>query len=787
MILKDGKTDFHEVDRIVARIGGDRSHTIQLLQAIQDQYHYLPVEVLNRVCETTDITPARIVGVSTFYNQFRFKPAGEHLIRVCHGTACHVKRSPLVHESFQRHLQIPEDADTDPDGTFTIEKVACLGCCTLAPVVQVDDSFYGYLAPDKVSRILRDFMERKESSGTSAFVFGEGSPENGDAEIRIGLGSCCAAKGSDRLRTALEEELDRIGARATVKRVGCVGMCHRTPLVEVVLPGRDSVHYASVGPDDARAIVTRHFKPAGLFKRFQTTLSVALDHLLQDEETEPISRYSIDFRENRVAAFLDKQVHIATEHFGCLNPFDLEEYKRFGGFEGFVSCIERRSPVEVIEEIQASGLRGRGGGGYHTGLKWAKVREAEGDPKYVICNGDEGDPGAFMDRMLLESFPYRVIEGMLIAAYAVGAREGLFYVRSEYPLALRVIREAIRRCEEAGLLGENILGSGLSFRLRVAEGAGAFVSGEETALLASVEGRRSMPSLRPPYPAEHGLWGKPTSINNVETYSVIPWILRHGGEMFARLGTETSKGTKVFALAGKVARGGLVEVPMGMTLREIVEEIGGGIEGGGRFKAVQVGGPSGGCIPAQLADTPIDFEALKSVGAIMGSGGLVVLDDRDCMVDMARYFLEFTQIESCGKCTFCRIGTKRMLEIMTRLCEGKAAPGDLDRLERLALDVKKAAFCGLGKTAPNPVLTTLQYFHEEYEAHLEGSCPAGKCKALVRYSITDDCTGCTICRQHCPVDAIESVPYQVHRIDNDKCIRCDMCRIVCPEDTVRVV
>lgn len=391
-----------------------------------------------------------------------------------------------------------------------------------------------------------------------------------------------------------------------------------------------------------------------------------------------------------------------------------------------------------------------------------------------------------MDRMLLESFPYRVIEGMTIAAFAVGADEGIFYVRAEYPLALRVLREALSRLQQEGLLGNNILGSDFSLHLRIVEGAGAFVSGEETALLASVEGRRSTPRLRPPYPAEEGLWGLPTLVSNVETYALVPWILREGPERFAKLGTEKSNGTKVFALAGKVARGGLIEVPMGMTVREIVEGIGGGIADGKRFKAVQIGGPSGGCVPAHLADTPVDYEALAEVGAIMGSGGMVVLDETDCMVDIARYFLEFTQNESCGKCTFCRIGSKRMLEIVTGLCQGKANRSDLDRLEHLAHEMKRASFCGLGKTAPNPVLSSLEYFREEYEAHLVGRCPAGKCKDLIEYSIDEKCIGCTICHQHCPVDAIESVPYQVHVIDTGKCIRCGQCLSVCPEKAVHV-
>jgi NADH-quinone oxidoreductase subunit F len=405
----------------------------------------------------------------------------------------------------------------------------------------------------------------------------------------------------------------------------------------------------------------------------------------------------------------------------------------------------------------------------------------------VIANGDEGDPGAFMDRMLMESFPYRIIEGLAIAAYAVGATEGLLYIRAEYPLAVTRIREAIHRCEARGLLGRNVLGSGFSLSLDIFEGAGAFVCGEETALIASVEGRRGMPRWRPPYPAQSGLDDRPTLVNNVETLANLPWILRHGPEAFAALGTGRSKGTKVFALAGKIRRGGLIEVPMGMTLRQIVEEIGGGVPEGSRFKAVQIGGPSGGCLPAALADTPVDYEALTEAGAIMGSGGLVVMDDSDCMVDIARYFLSFTQAQSCGRCTYCRVGTRHMLDILDKLCAGRAVTADLARLESLAESVQLGSLCGLGRTAPNPVQTTLRYFREEYEAHLRGECPAGKCTALIGYRINERCIGCTLCAQHCPVDAIAFRPYERHEVDLSKCTRCGICLTTCPEDAVEVM
>jgi NADH-quinone oxidoreductase subunit F len=484
--------------------------------------------------------------------------------------------------------------------------------------------------------------------------------------------------------------------------------------------------------------------------------------------------------------FLDRQVHVATEHFGELDPLDLDEYLAHDGFVALRRCLEDLSPEQIVETMERSGLRGRGGAGFPTGQKWRLVRAQPGDTKYVICNGDEGDPGAFMDRVVLESFPFRVIEGLAIAALAVGAHDCIFYIRHEYPNALRRVRAALAECGRRGWLGDHLLGSEYPLRLSIKEGAGAFVCGEETALIASLEGRSGMPRLRPPYPAQSGLWGKPTLINNVETLATVPWIVRHGADAFAAMGTASSKGTKVFALAGKVRRAGLIEIPMGTTIREIVEEIGGGVEAGRRFKAVQIGGPSGGCVPARLADTPVDYESLGQIGAIMGSGGLVVLDDTACMVDIARYFLRFTQNQSCGKCIFCRIGTKRMLEILELICAGRAQQTHLAQLEELAVQVRQGSLCGLGKTAPNPVTTTLRYFRDEYEAHLRGRCPAGKCRALIQYVVTTECTGCTLCAQHCPVNAIPMTPYEKHAIDPNLCTRCDACRQVCPHDAIEV-
>jgi NADH-quinone oxidoreductase subunit F len=779
--------DLTFVDQTIDRIGTGKEKVLEILQALQGHYGYLPQEVLRRVCQSTEITPATITGVSTFYDQFRHRPAGRHIIRVCVGTACHVKGSEQVYEEFRRNLRIPDGEDTDAERLFTVERIACLGCCTLAPAVQIDEITYGHLTRETVPKVLNDFLRHEQAkAGRQESRRSQVRTAGKHGEVRIGLGSCCQARGSGRLFDALRDALEQTGVRTPVKRVGCVGMCHQTPLLEVVLPSGVSFLYARVQPQDAKSIIVRHFRVRGPHRKLSHAVSGALDRLLTDERWEPVTRYSIHVRDQDVSDFLSRQRHITTEYCGHIDPTDIDEYLRSDGFEALEKTLKEPDPQAIIKQIEVSGLRGRGGAGFPTHCKWSAVRAAPGGKKYVVCNGDEGDPGAFMDRMLMESYPYRIIEGMIIAARCVGADQGYLYIRAEYPLAIKRVTEALEKCRERGFLGEKIRGTDFSLELQIVAGAGAFVCGEETALMASIEGRRGMPTLRPPFPAQQGLWGRPTLINNVETYACVPWILRHGAEAFARIGAGRSRGTKVFALAGKVARGGLIEVPMGISIRQIVEEIGGGIAGGLKFKAVQVGGPSGGCIPATRDNLSVDYETLTEAGAMMGSGGLVVLDETDCMVDIARYFLQFTQNQSCGKCTFCRIGTRRMLDILDRLCGGKGEAADLDELEHLARMVKQGSLCGLGKTAPNPVLTTMRYFREEYEAHVAGRCPAGRCKALIKYVVTDDCIGCTICAQHCPADAIAMKPYEKHEIDLEKCTRCGTCKSVCPSHAIRV-
>ena len=776
--------DLNHIETIISETGSEKKSVIPILQAIQKQYNYLPEEALKRVCDLTDITPARIIGIASFFSQFRLEPIGDHLIRVCVGTACHVKGSGLVYDAMHRELKLNDGKITDPSGRYTLEKVSCLGCCTLAPVVQIDDVTYGHVASDQVGKILSDFEHNKDKKRKRGII--KYSKKEIEGEIRIGLGSCCVASGSDEIRHAVEETVNNNDLQVKLKHVGCVGMCHQVPLVEIVPVGEEPTLYAKVKPDDVKDIVNRHFHSPNLLTRIKNKIINGIENIQSDAHWEGIERYSLDVREKHVSSFLGNQTPIATEFRGVIDPLDIEEYIQRKGFVAFQKMLADLSPQQVIDVIKQSGMRGRGGACFPTGLKWERVAEQTALPKYLICNGDEGDPGAFMDRMLLESYPYRVIEGMMIAAYAVGASKGFFYIRAEYPLAVNRIRAALDICREKEFLGENIKGSDFSFDISVIEGAGAFVCGEETALITSIEGNRGFPRLRPPFPAEKGLWGQPTLVNNTETFAQISYILRNGPGSFNRIGTEECKGTKVFALAGKVARGGLIEVPMGITLRQVVEEIGGGIAHDRKFKAVQIGGPSGGCIPHWMADIPVDMMTLQDAGAMMGSGGMVVLDETDCMVDIARYFLTFTQNESCGKCTFCRIGTKRMLEILNNLCTGKAQKDDIEKLEKIGEWTKAGSLCGLGKTAPNPVLTTLKYFREEYEDHLRGKCTTGKCPDLITYSINDNCIGCTMCAQRCPVDAIEFKPHEKHVINSSKCIKCDSCRQVCTVEAVIV-
>ncbi len=585
-------------------------------------------------------------------------------------------------------------------------------------------------------------------------------------KVIVGMGTCGISAGAQQVKDTLARLVEDNGFQVEIGTTGCIGMCYREPLVEVVREDGSRTLFQEVTPERAEAILREHVidgKPTP-----EDWILKEGDHTDHDH-------------------FLDRQVRIVLRNCGIIDPEDIDDAIAHGAYDGLKKVLADGDPDAVIQTVLDSGLRGRGGAGFPTGLKWRFARASESDTKYVVCNADEGDPGAFMDRSVLEGDPHAVIEGMAIAAYAIGANHGYIYCRAEYPLAVKRLNLAIEQAKARGLIGDDVMGTGFSFDVKVKEGAGAFVCGEETALIASIEGKRGMPRFRPPFPAQEGLFGKPTNINNVETLANIPWIITHGAEAYAAYGTEKSKGTKVFALAGKVRRGGLVEVPMGITIREVVYDICGGIQDDRPLKAVQMGGPSGGCIPASLADTPIDYEHINATGAIMGSGGMVVMDDRTCMVDVARFFLSFTQDESCGKCTFCRLGTKRMLEILTRITEGKGREGDIELLESLAEQIRDTSLCGLGQTAPNPVLTTIKYFREEYEAHIrDKKCPALVCKDLITYTIDPDkCTGCTVCARNCPSDAISGEKNQVHVIDQELCIHCGKCFTVCQFDAIQ--
>ena len=577
-------------------------------------------------------------------------------------------------------------------------------------------------------------------------------------------GTGCTSSNSLAIIEALEAEIAKKGLQDEVKvvRTGCFGLCALGPIM-IVYP--EGSFYSQVKVTDVPEIVEEHLLKGRLVKRLLYDETVTMDDVKSLQETD----------------FYKKQHRVALRNCGVIDPESIEEYIAFDGYMALAKCLKEYTPAEVIQIVKDSGLRGRGGGGFPTGLKWSFTAANEADQKYVVCNADEGDPGAFMDRSVLEGDPHCILEAMAICGYATGASEGYVYVRAEYPIAVKRLKIAIDQAREYGLLGKNIFDSGFDFDVHVRLGAGAFVCGEETALMTSIEGNRGEPRPRPPYPAVKGLFGKPTTENNVETFANVPQIILKGADWFASMGTEKSKGTKVFALGGKIKNTGLVEIPMGTTLREIIEEIGGGIPNGKKFKAAQTGGPSGGCIPAALMDTPIDYDNLTAIGCMMGSGGLIVMDEDNCMVDIAKFFLNFTVDESCGKCTPCRVGTKRLLEMLDKITAGKATMEDLDRLEDLCNYIKANSLCGLGQTAPNPVLATLKFFREEYIAHVrDKKCPAGVCKALMTYAIdADKCRGCTACARKCPAGAISGKVKEVHTIDTEKCIKCGVCMETC--------
>ena len=737
--------DLSLMEGVLRQYQDDSTSLIMILQQAQAIYGYLPQEVIYHVAERTGNSPAKVMGVATFYSYFRLKPMGIYQIMLCDGTACHVNGSDRIRAAITQELGI-HNGETTEDGMFTLNEVACLGCCSLAPVMMINGDTYGNLTPEKTINILRQLRQRESGEGI---------------RILVGQGSCGVSAGAGRVAKVLAGHMTATDS-FTVETTGCIGMCYLEPIVDIY-EGEKLLHrLVKVTETDALGIVEAVRK-------------------------KDFSKLEAMFISDDDARFLKKQKRVALRHCGVVDPTSIDDYIKNDGYKAIDKALHM-TPEEVIEEVKVSGLAGRGGAGFPTWFKWNAARNAEGEHKHLICNADEGDPGAFMDRAVIESDPHSLIEGMLIGAYAIGASDMYVYIRAEYPLAVERLGNAIEQARSRGLLGENILGSGFSCDLNIKIGAGAFVCGEETALIESMEGKRGMPRLKPPFPAQSGYLNEPSNINNVETFANVAWIINNGGAAFAAMGTENSKGTKVFALTGKVQRGGLVEVPMGNSLRDVIFDIAGGIKDGRSYKAVQMGGPSGGCIPADLVDPPIDYKALSATGAIMGSGGMVVMDDSTCMVNIARFFLDFTARESCGKCVPCRIGTTRMMEILNRICDGQGQEGDIEMLEQLCVSIKDGSLCGLGQTAPNPVLTTIRYFRDEYEAHIrDKKCPAHECSALLKISIDPTkCKGCTVCARKCPVECISGERKTPHVIDQSSCIKCKQCVSSCKFDAIVV-
>ncbi len=808
---------------------GQREYLIPILQETQKVYGYLSRQAMLEIAHFVNLPASKVYGVATFYNQFRLTPLGENVIMICTGTACHVRGSDQVLRAFEAELGIKAGHNTK-DNRFTLETVACLGSCSIAPVVTINGTFHGKLTPKDVPALVKainDQADQKSSAGKKvqhgvdfATLFPRRDsiltqPPAYDelasgklAErlavelldrnptkpvIYVGLGTCGLASGGMKIWDQLTALIAEGKLDATLKKTGCIGYCEREVMVDIKKPGKPRVSFANVTPEKMTQIVESYLQRDELPTELVLGISESYPEGPSFEVPKEWAKVSL-FKQ---LPYFEKQQRIVLKNCGTFDPDSIDEYIAKGGYQALAKAIKTMTPRQVVDEVLKSGLRGRGGGGFPTGKKWEFAFDQKADQKYIVMNADEGDPGAFMDRSVLEGDPHKVIEGIAIGGYAIGATRGYIYVRAEYPLAVERLNLAIREAERLNLLGTNILGSGVDFHLKLKMGAGAFVCGEETALLASIEGKRGMPRPRPPFPAVSGAFGKPTVINNVETYANVPEIIVRGGKWFASIGTEKSKGTKVFALTGKVNCSGLIEVPMGITLREIIFNLGNGIQNGKAFKSAQIGGPSGGCLPKQCLDTPIDYDSLIAAGAMMGSGGLVVMDETTCMVDIARYFLNFTRSESCGKCIPCREGIARLQEMLDKIVKAPEEESGNMTLERFKaiIDLKKTcelirdtAACGLGNTAPNPILSTLNYFRDEYDAHIfERRCPSGKCKSLLKFKINvPACKGCGLCKKKCPNAAIVGDIKHPHYIIAEKCVRCGVCQEVCPFKAVEV-
>ena len=789
---------------IVEAHGRDPRRLVSVLLDLQERYGYLSREVVELAARELHVPRARALHVATFYRALGLKPRGRTVVKVCKGTACHVRGAAVIEDQISELLGIKPGGTTE-DLDFSLESVACVGACAMAPLIVAGDKYVGEVTPSRARRTIKMLLKAAKEGVpaseehveeaiaprwtapkldtrdalTAQRTEAAAARERVATRVLVCAGTGCVAGGALEIYEKLVERAKASGVSTAIELgqcqhgeswthvspSGCHGFCQAGPLIHI-LP--KDVLYTGVKMMDVEEIVDRTLVEGELIERLMYLDPVEGDRRQGRDEI----------------SFYKRQQRVALASCGAIDPESLDDCLAAGGF----SALERAltmEPSEIIDEVESSGLRGRGGAGFPTGRKWRLCAQSQGSPRSLVCNGDEGDPGAFMDRSIMEGDPFRVIEGLLIGARAVGATLGFIYVRDEYPLAVQRMTAAVETCRAAGLLGEHILGTDLSFDIDVVRGGGAFVCGEETALLRSVEGYAGEPRQRPPYPAESGVGGGPTLINNVETWSTVAPIIRESSAWFSELGTEGSKGTKVFSLVGKVRSTGLVEVPMGTTLRQLVEEVGGGVPEGRTLKAVQTGGPSGGCIPEQLADIPVDFDELGKVGSMMGSGGLIVMDDHTCLVDVARYFTDFLAQESCGKCLPCRDGLTHLRTLLTNICSGKGKESDLALLEDLAHVVADCSLCGLGQTAANPVLSTLEHFREEYEAHVRDKrCPAGVCRELVTFSITEACTGCRVCAKLCPVEAISGEKKQRHRIDQKKCTQCGVCLASCKDQAV---
>ena len=791
-------TTTSQTDLTIDEYNNNPANLIMILQDLQAKQGYLTGETIARVAERLNIPQSQIYSVATFYKSLHLTPRGKHTVDICEGTACHIRGASLLISAVSEEFKVNE-GETTSDGQFTLNSVHCVGACAMGPVAIIDGEYHGNITSSKLSKKIKQCCaEEKRTEGQEQKHSADDylDEEIGSIEVKsfadyekirnefaaklppdqprilVCTGTGCLAKGSLRVAEALARELKskalEIPVTIGVKKVGCHGLCEHGPLV-IMHP--DNTCYTKVTEDDAPEIIQESL----IAKK-------AVERLLYRENDEAPSIE--DYTE---IPFYASQQKIALRNVGLIEPSSIADYISRGGYSALVKTFQQMEPGEVIDEVEASGLRGRGGGGFPAGRKWRTAAKIDSDVRYVICNGDEGDPGAFMDCSIMEGDPHSVLEGMIICAYAVGASQGYIYVREEYPRALIRMQQAILQARQSGFLGQDIFRTGFSFDIKINRGAGAFVCGESTALMQSIEGRVGEPRAKYIRSAERGLYDCPTVLNNVETFANVPVVIDKGAKWFRSTGTVDSPGTKVFSVVGKVKNTGLVEVPMGATLREIIFNMCGGILNNKKFKAVQTGGPSGGCLPEGKLDLPVDFDTLTREGSMMGSGGMIVMDEDTCMVDVARYFTEFLTQESCGKCSACRIGLISMLEILENICRGDGVPEDIGNMEKLLNVLEQGSLCGLGKSAPNPVRSTLAHFKDEYMAHInEKRCPAGVCRNLISYEITDLCTGCTRCARNCPQDAISGTKKEIHTIDQELCNRCGICKVTCNFDAINI-